>query len=145
MNCPHCGASNLDTSSICVICNRPLTLGASSSGSPQTYAPPPPPPPPSGSYNAGSYAAGSPAQGQIPNYLVQSILVTICCCVPLGIVAIIFSAQVNSKLAAGDIAGAQEASDKAKKYCWISFGLGIVISIIIFLLNVAGVLAGMAQ
>jgi hypothetical protein len=66
----------------------------------------------------------------IPNYLVQSILVTLCCCLPLGIVAVIYSARVNGKLVAGDIAGAQAASDKAKKWAWIGFGLGVVINLL---------------
>ena len=54
------------------------------------------------------YAPGMPYQTQagyggpvnIPNYLVQAILVTICCCLPAGIVAIVFAAQVPSALVA---------------------------------------------
>ena len=41
------------------------------------------------------------AQTPIPNYLVWSILVTIFCFLPTGIAAIVFSTQVDSKLAAG--------------------------------------------
>ena len=63
----------------------------------------------------------------IPNYLLQAIGVTFCCCFPFGIVALVFSAGVNSKVMHGDIAGAQEASRKAKLWCWISFGLGLVL------------------
>ena len=66
----------------------------------------------------------------VPNYLVPAILVTLCCCLPFGIPAIVFAAQVNGKLSAGDVAGAQEASSKAKMWCWIAFGLGIVSNII---------------
>lgn len=36
------------------------------------------------------------------NYLVESILVTIFCCQPFGIVGIVFASQVNSKHASGD-------------------------------------------
>jgi hypothetical protein len=68
--------------------------------------------------------------GSVPNYLVQSILVTLCCCLPLGIPAIIFAAQVNGKLRSGDLAGAQESSAKAKKWCWIAFILGLIANII---------------
>ena len=53
---------------------------------------------------------------QIPNYLVQAILCTICCCVPLGIPAIVYAAQVNTKLALGDVAGAEQASKNAKMW-----------------------------
>lgn len=62
----------------------------------------------------------------IPNYLVPSILVTICCCLPFGIVAIVYAAQVNSKLEGGNIEGALDASNKARLWCWISFGAGLV-------------------
>lgn len=110
MNCPNCGTSNLDTASICANCGKSLSGGPSHS-----YTPPPP---------GGSFG-GPPAAEKIPNYLVQSI-VLLCCCFPLAIVAIIFAAQVNTKLAAGDIAGAREASSKAKMFCWIAFGLGLV-------------------
>jgi hypothetical protein len=70
----------------------------------------------------------------VPNYLVQSILTTIFCCLPFGIVAIIFAAQVNGKLAAGDYAGAVQTSKQAKMWCWISFGvqLGIIVAYFAF-------------
>lgn len=63
----------------------------------------------------------------VPNYLVQSILVTIFCCLPLGIAAIIFAAQVNGKVAAGDLVGAQSASHTAKTLCCISFIGGLLV------------------
>ncbi|HET8796234.1 MAG TPA: CD225/dispanin family protein [Thermoanaerobaculia bacterium] len=120
--------------------------------------PPPPPPPPAQSYTPPSYtpaqqsyapppppAGPSYAGEQIPNYLWQSIVVTLCCCLPLGVVAIIFAAQVNSKLAAGDVAGARDASDKAKLFCWIGFGLGIVANIIMGLMYGAAFFASIAN
>ena len=55
----------------------------------------------------------------VPNYLVFAILVTVFCCLPTGIAAIIYAAQVNTKLQAGDIAGAQLASKNAKM--WVGF------------------------
>ena len=55
--------------------------------------------------------------GRVPNYLVWAILITIaslctCCIIGTipGIVAIVFATQVNSKLSAGDRAGAEQAS-----------------------------------
>lgn len=77
----------------------------------------------------------------IPNYLVQSIIVTLCCCVPLGIVAIVYSAQVNTKLAAGDIEGARESSNKAKMWGWIAFGAGALIGILYGIAVFIGILA----
>jgi hypothetical protein len=89
-----------------------------------------------------SYAAAPAAGQKVPNYLVQAILVTLCCCLPVGIPAIVFAAQVNSKVAAGDLAGAEVASRKAKMWCWIAFGLGIVANIIGFII---GFLQGISQ
>lgn len=79
----------------------------------------------------------TPAQ-EIPNYLVQSILVTIFCCLPFGIAAIVFAAQVNSKLSVGDYAGAMESSRKAKMFSWWAFGLGLGVQLLWLLLSVIG-------
>ena len=87
--------------------------------------------------------ASVPSGEKIPNYLVQSILVTLCCCLPGGIAAIVYAAQVNGKQQAGDIAGALAASKNAKKWCWISFAVGIVVNIIVGVIQVmAGAAAG---
>ena len=68
------------------------------------------------------------AQGgaEVSNYLIPAILSTIFCCMPLGVVSIIFATQVNSKVAAGDLAGAAEASKKAKMFMFIAVGLGLL-------------------
>ena len=127
MNCPNCGTSNLDTASICANCAKPLASAPAHSytpppATPSSYTPPRQP--------GGGSSGAPPAAEAIPNYLWQSILVTLCCCLPLGVVAIVFAAQVNSKLATGDVAGARDASAKAKMFCWIAFGIGIVAYVI---------------
>ncbi len=76
----------------------------------QQWTPPPPP---------------TTAPATVPNYLIPAIL-SVFCCWPLAIVAIIFAAQVNNKIAAGDIAGAMESSKKAKLFSFISIGLGLL-------------------
>ena len=76
--------------------------------------------------------------GTVPNYLVPAII-SILCCWPLAIPAIIFATQVNSKVAAGDIAGAQEASKKAKMFSFIAIGLGVVCIVIYVIMMVLGV------
>jgi hypothetical protein len=67
---------------------------------------------------------------KVPNYLVQAILTTLCCCLPFGIVAIVYAAQVDGKAAGGDYAGALQSSESAKMWCWIAFGLGLAINAI---------------
>ena len=74
----------------------------------------------------------------VPNYLVPAII-SIFCCWPLAIPAIIFATQVNSKLAAGDTAGAEDASKKAKMFAFIAIGLGVVGILIYVIMLVLGV------
>jgi hypothetical protein len=62
----------------------------------------------------------------IPNHLVKAILATCFCCLPLGIVAIVFAAQVNGKVDIGDYTGATSASQQANLFGNISIGLGIL-------------------
>lgn len=75
----------------------------------QDWTPPPP--------------AGTPAN--VPNYLVPAIISAICC-FPLGIISIVFAAQVNGKVAAGDIAGAMQASKLAKILSYVFIGLSLL-------------------
>jgi hypothetical protein len=89
----------------------------------QPWTPPPPP-------------IGAPAN--IPNYLIPAIL-SLFCCWPLSIVAIIFAAQVNGKVAAGDIQGAMDSSKKAKLFSFIAIGIGLALGLIYCLLMVLGI------
>ena len=74
---------------------------------------------------------------KIPNYLVPAII-SVFCCWPLAIAAIIFAAQVNGKVASGDIAGAMDASKKAKMFSFISIGLGLALGLVYVILMVLG-------
>ena len=85
-----------------------------------------------------------PAGGSatVPNYMVPAII-SIFCCWPLAIPAIIFAAQVNGKVAAGDVAGAQDASKKAKMFSFIAIGLGLlgIIIYVIWIVFIVGLSA----
>lgn len=86
-----------------------------------------------------------PASGpsdNVPNYLVPAIISAICC-FPLGIISIIFAAQVNGKVSAGDSAGALDASKKAKMFSYIFIGLGLLVwgCYLIFWLFIGGMAA----
>jgi len=74
---------------------------------------------------------GKPATstGEVKSHMVWAILQTVVC-IPAGVVPLIYACKVNSKLAQGDIAGAQEASKKAKfwlKLTTIIFGAIILL------------------
>ena len=79
-------------------------------------------------------------------WLVESILVTILCCLPFGIAGIIYASRVESKFAAGDVKGAKLDSKEAGKWTKIGFFIGLatyVLGIIIFVVAVgAGVANG---
>lgn len=65
------------------------------------------------------------APKKIENNLVLAIIVTALCCLPFGVVGIVYAAQVNGKAQAGDIAGAEQCAQKARK--WSQWGLGIAV------------------
>jgi len=57
-------------------------------------------------------------------------IVSLLCCWPIGIPAVVFAARVNSKWAQGDAAGAADASKKAKTFAVAALALGVVIGIL---------------
>ncbi|QHB73048.1 CD225/dispanin family protein [Stenotrophomonas rhizophila] len=74
---------------------------------------------------------------QIPNHLVWAILATLFCCLPGGIVSIVYAAQVNGKIAAGDLAGARDSSEKAKKWAMWSAIAGVIVAVLYVVLVMA--------
>jgi len=81
-------------------------------------------------------SSGAPAS--VPNYMVPSII-SLFCCLPLGIVAVIFAARVNGQVQAGDTAGALESSRKAKMFSYIGLILGLIWIAIWIVMTVLGV------
>ncbi|MBV9497691.1 MAG: TIR domain-containing protein [Acidobacteria bacterium] len=127
---------------------RPIQMPHATAPAPHPAAlPEPVPPPVRASYtpppSVNVTASAPPAPGgQIPNYLIASVLVTLLCCLPTGIVAIIAAADVNTRLSRGDVAGAMAASARAKRWCWISVAVGLGVGVVAFILSF---LAGMAR
>ena len=64
------------------------------------------------------------------NWLVESILATIFCCMPFGIVGIIFAAQVNDKYDSGDYEGALRSSKEAARWTKISFFIQLGLAVL---------------
>ncbi len=134
MYCTVCGNQNPDDARFCTACGNPQQTETASRGASQAS--------PSASGNPTGQQFTPPfsplPQGNIPNYLPQAILVTICCCLPAGIVSIVFAAQVNGKIARGDLIGARSSSNNAKTWAWVAFGLGIASGIIFAISSAAG-------
>ena len=64
-----------------------------------------------------------------PSYLVWSIIAMILCCIPLGVPAIIFSAQVKPAWRAGNIAKARRASERAQWCIILAMSVGLIAQI----------------
>jgi hypothetical protein len=86
--------------------------------------------------------ASSSPKAPPPNYLAWSIVTTILCCLPFGIVSIVYAAQVNSKWQTGDYEGAMLASKNAKTWAWVSFAAGIAAGLIWSVMVMVGAVAG---
>lgn len=69
---------------------------------------------------------------QPSNYLWLGILVTLLCCMPFGIVSIVYASKVDSCFAAGNIEEAFRYSSKAK--AWALWGIGL--SLVLFLIYI---------
>lgn len=61
------------------------------------------------------------------SYLLESILVTLFCCLPLGIVGIVYASSVEDKYYRGDYFGAERASREARKFMRWGLFIGIVV------------------
>lgn len=83
------------------------------------------------------YGGYQPPAAPPPNHLVWAILTTILCCLPAGVVSIVFAAQVNSKWAAGDYQGAYNASKNAKTWAIVSAVLGGLFVVVYFFVFIA--------
>ncbi|BBZ49968.1 CD225/dispanin family protein [Mycobacterium heidelbergense] len=79
---------------------------------------------------------GWPGQREPDNYLVWAILSTVLCCLPLGIVSIVYSTKVSGLWAQGRYPEAQSAADSAKKWAIIAAIVGAVVYVIIGILYV---------
>jgi NADH:ubiquinone oxidoreductase subunit 3 (subunit A) len=75
------------------------------------------------------------------NYLALAIISTVACCMPLGIVSIIYATKVNTAYAEGNYDLAEKSSKNAKKWGIASI---IVVSVIFVLYLIAMVIIGAA-
>lgn len=64
------------------------------------------------------------------SYLVWSILATLFCCLPFGIVAIVYASKVSNYWDAKNYGAAYKASSKAKLWCILSLIAGAVFMVL---------------
>ncbi len=77
------------------------------------------------------FQQGPPINGT--PYLVWAIIITVLCCWPLGIPAIVYAAKINNLMLMGDYFGAQEAAKKSKMFTIISASVCLVFVAIYFI------------
>lgn len=68
-------------------------------------------------------------------WMLESILVTLFCCLPFGIIGIVNASKVSSQFAAGNVDAANAASQSAGKWVKIGAGIGLV-AILIYVIAV---------
>ena len=121
MYCPKCGQELPDDVARCYSCGEPVEH-----------------------MQPALQSQAAPPREPISSNLVWAILTTLFCCLPFGIVAIVHAAQVDGKVAAGDYAGAKEASGKAKTWSFVAFLCGLI-PMVIYLIFVIIAIAGGAM
>ncbi len=101
--------------------------GWSTGPPPGGQAPPQGYPPPGG--HPAPYGGGYGYRQPIDSHLAWGIVTTLLCCMPFGIVSIVYASQVNGKQAVGNIAGAMAASRNAKTWAIVSAvtGAGLIV------------------
>ena len=94
-------------------------------------------------YGQPSYGYGQPGimSSKPDSHMVGAILTTLFCCLPAGIVSIIYAAKVDTLYRAGDYNGALTASSSAKFWMWLSIGLSVVLGLLFVALAVTGTFA----
>ncbi|HVZ93847.1 MAG TPA: CD225/dispanin family protein [Phycisphaerales bacterium] len=126
MNCPKCGALVTPGAAFCANC------GSSLAGAPPVQP------------GQAAYATFGQRPEPPASYLWFSIVVTLLCCMPFGIVGIVYSAMAMSENSNGNYNKAYANSRKALMWDWISFGLGLAWIIPYVVLMIIGGVAGAA-
>ncbi len=71
-------------------------------------------------------AAPQPDQVKPDNFLPWAIISTILCCLPFGIVAIVYASQVDGYWFAGNYDAARRSARNARTWTWVSVGVAAV-------------------
>lgn len=75
------------------------------------------------------------------NYLVAAVLLSLCWCTPLGLVALVYAGKGSGMKEAGNVAKASEYGVKARMWAWIAFGAGLLIWVGYAMVIMLGVLS----
>ena len=76
--------------------------------------------------------------GAPQTWLWQSIVATLFCCLPAGVVGIIYAAQAQSAVSTGDFATATQKANTARTWTLVSVGLGLLTIVVVFAFGLIG-------
>ena len=71
-------------------------------------------------------------------YLVLSIITTVCCCLPFGVVGIVYATKINSAMNAGNYEEAQKSAKTAKIWIIVAAAVGVIANIIVAVMAAMG-------
>lgn len=117
MKCPYCKGENPRSRTICVSCGGPLD----------------------GDIEAKQHTDDIP--NDVKNYLLPAVI-SLIICQPLGIVAFVYAYKAMFFLKNERYDDASMASQLAKRWCWITFGVGIflfIAGVILYILSFFGI------
>ena len=134
ITCKECSAQISEYAELCPSCGAPTSVSKEQPAQETPYQQ-------ATNVNTSTNQEGA---SELPpkSWLVESILVTILCCLPLGIAGIVNASKVESRWYAGDKAGARRASEEAGRWTKIGFFGGIVIIIVYAILIAVGAVNG---
>lgn len=117
--CIRCGEQIPENSKFCINCGAPVNTE----------------PAPEPTYAQQQQSRNMPLRPK--NYLALAILTTIFCCLPFGIVSIVYAAKVDNYWNSGDYVNAEDASRKARGWVLASIITGVVAAIAYLILIAA--------
>lgn len=86
-------------------------------------------------------AAGNGTVEKINTWLIPAILATVLCCLPFGIVSIVYAVGANTEISNRNFELAKQKAAKAKTWFWVSFACGFLGSLFYIICAVAGAAA----
>lgn len=130
--CSKCGTAAIaETQQFCMSCGSNLQLPTTTDSTPTANR-----------QNFGTPAPAPTNSNQPPkNWLLESILVSLFCCLPLGVVGVVNAMKVESRFYAGDIETAEKASEDAKKWTIIAAITGAVLGFIYGIIALIGLIS----
>ena len=117
--CDSCGTEYSDEAAFCPACGKPMADSAKAEAEEVVFS-------------VGGMQAARAIPPKIESHLVKAIISALCCCLPFGIAAIVYAAQVGPNLNANNLNAALEASRKANLWSNLAIGMSVILQVLWF-------------